>query len=52
VGVSATTFAEFNQDLYYNNELPVDQFQLPEDLQSEQEYRPEPATITMFEMGR
>jgi hypothetical protein len=32
VGVSATTFAEFNQDLYYNNELPVDQFQLPEDL--------------------
>jgi hypothetical protein len=32
VGVSASTFAEFNQDLYYNNELPVDQFQLPEDL--------------------
>ena len=32
VGISATTFAEYNQNLYYNNDLPVDKFQLPENI--------------------
>ncbi len=32
VGVTADEFAAFNEKLYYNEDLPVDQFQLPEDI--------------------
>ena len=34
MGVTAETFAEFNQDLYYNSELPVDSFKIPEDIEN------------------
>jgi hypothetical protein len=33
VGVSADDFAKFNEKLYYNDKLPVDQFELPGDLE-------------------
>lgn len=32
VGVSSASFAEFNEKLYYDDTLPVDHFELPEDL--------------------
>ncbi len=34
VGVTAETFAAFNQELYYNSELPVDSFIIPEDIEN------------------
>ena len=36
VGVSAEAFAEFNEKFSYNKDLPVDQFQLPEDIDNAQ----------------
>ena len=32
VQVSAETFAAFNQQLYYNSDIPVDEFELPENI--------------------
>ena len=36
VGVTAEAFADFNEKLYYKEDLPVDQFQLPEDIDNAQ----------------
>jgi hypothetical protein len=33
VGVSAKEFAEFNEKLYYNEQIPEDRFELPEDIE-------------------
>jgi hypothetical protein len=34
VGVSAKEFAEFNEQLYYNDQLPEDRFELPVDIET------------------
>jgi hypothetical protein len=34
VGVSAQVFAEFNEQLYFNDQIPVDSFSLPEDIEN------------------
>jgi hypothetical protein len=34
VGVSAQAFAQFNEQLYYDSQIPEDKFQLPEDLEN------------------
>ena len=34
--MTAEAIAEFNEKLYYNEDLPVDQFQLPEDIDNAQ----------------
>jgi hypothetical protein len=31
IGISTETYAEYNEKLYYNQDLPVNQFKLPED---------------------
>jgi hypothetical protein len=33
VGVSAEEFAKFNEQLYYNEQLPEDRFELPVDIE-------------------
>ena len=33
VGVSAKEFAEFNEKLYYNEQIPEDRFELPDDME-------------------